>query len=685
VLALAAGALGSGAPGSAHAAAPTRTLRYHGAVIRVPRSWPVYDLQRNPTVCVRFDRRAVYLGTPGRDQRCPAHVIGRHRAILIEPGRRSLRVLHGPRLPESPSHSPLARPAQVGGGIYTGLGFDACSAPSAKAMTAWGSTYHAVGVYVGGTNMACSQANLTSTWVSSETTAGWHLIPTYVGLQAPSNSCGCQAIVASKAQAEGTAAASDAVTHAQSLGIGPGSPIYFDMEAYPRGGTNTSAVLTFLQAWTAQLHADSYLSGVYSSGASGIVDLVAKVGTGYLEPDDLWVADWNGKQTTSDQYIPSADFAAHQRLHQYQGGHNETHGGVTINIDGDYLDGATAGGGGGTIGSAPANTAPPSVGGVPTFGNTLAATPGAWAGTSPISYSYQWQRCASGCTNIAHAIGATYTLAAADIGTRVRVSVTASNPAGHAQLTSSAIGPVEPIGYWLFTGLGNVYASVGTRGFGSPAAKHARQPQIVGMAASSDGGGYWLAAASGRTWRFGDAARLGWKPRGQPVVGITASPTGGYWLFTASGSIYRAGGARSFGSPAAHHVPNPQIVGMAATTDGGGYWMVGATGRIWAFGDAARLGWKPRAQPVAGIVADPLGGYWLFTASGTVYGAGGAAFFGSPAAKHARRPAIVGMAATPDGQGYWLVGASGRVWAYGDAARLPALRHAHPIVGIAGP
>jgi hypothetical protein len=552
-------------------------------------------------------------------------------------------------------------------------------------MSAWGaSSYRAVGVYVGGANMACSQANLTSGWVSTETAAGWHVIPTYVGLQAPSNSCGCQGIAAGKAQAEGTAAASDAVAHAQSLGIGPGNPIYFDMEAYPRGGSNTSAVLTFLSAWTAQLHADSYVSGVYSSGASGIADLVAQVGTGYLEPDDLWVADWNGKQTTSDQYIPRGDFTDHQRLHQYQGGHNETHGGVTINIDGDYLDGATAGGGG-TIGTPPANTARPSVGGVPSFGNTLAVNLGAWSGSAPITYSYRWQRCSHGCGNIAGATSSTYTLVSADVGGRVRVSVTASNSSGHAQVTSSAIGPVAPTGYWLFTGAGNVYGSIGTRGFGSPAAKRAHGPQIVGMAASADGGGYWLAGASGRIWAFGDAARLGWTPRPQPVAGIVGDPAGGYWLFTSSGSVYRVGNARWFGSPAAHHAHGPQIVGMAASTDGGGYWLVGASGRVWAFGDAARLGWTPRPQPVAGIAGDPSGGYWLFTASGSVYATSRTHWYGSPAASGARRPAIVGMAATADGGGYWLVGASGRVWAYGDAARLPALRHAHPIVGMAGP
>ena len=681
---LAAAALLVGASAAARTFQPTRIIRYRGDVIRVPRSWPVYDLRRDPTVCLRFDRRAVYVGAPGPDQHCPAHAAGRHEAILIEAGHRSVQVLHAPRVSGSTRQAPLARPAQVGGGVYTGLGFDACSAPSAAAMSAWStSSYRAVGVYLGGANMACSQSNLTSAWVSSETAAGWHLIPTYVGLQAPSNSCGCQAITASKAQAEGTAAANEAIAHAQSLGIGPGNPIYYDMEAYTPGGSNTSAVLAFLSAWTAQLHADSYLSGVYSSGGSGISDLVAQVGTGYLEPDDLWVANWNGKQTTSDPYVPSSDWATHQRLHQYQGGHNETHGGVTINIDGDYLDGATAGGG--ETGSAPANTAPPSIGGDPSFGQTLSVSPGSWAGTSPISFAYHWQVCSSACTNIAGATQQTYRLVAADIGERVRVTVSASNFAGHAEVASSDIGPVAPTGYWLFTGAGRVYASAGTRAFGSPAASHARGPHIVGMAVTPDGGGYWLAGASGRIWRFGDAARLGWTPRTQPVGGIAGAASGGYWLFTFAGTVYRAGGARWFGSPAANRAHGPQIVGMAATPDGGGYWLVGASGRIWAFGDAARLGWTRRPQPVAGIAADPAGGYWLFTASGSVYSSPGTRWYGSPAANGARGPAIVGMAATPDGGGYWLVGASGRVWAYGDASRLSALRHSGAIVGMAGP
>jgi hypothetical protein len=191
--------------------------------------------------------------------------------------------------------------------------------------------------------MACSQPNLTAGWVSAESAAGWHLIPTYVGLQAPSNSCSCAAINPGRATAEGAAAANDAVNRALAVGIGPGNPIYFDMEAYGRGGSNTSAVLAFLAAWTSGLHNAGYLSGVYGNGDSGISDLVAARGTGFSEPDDIWIAEWNGQHNTASSYVPSGDWGNHQRLHQYAGGHNATYGGVTMNIDSNFLDGATAG------------------------------------------------------------------------------------------------------------------------------------------------------------------------------------------------------------------------------------------------------------------------------------------------------------------------------------------------------
>jgi hypothetical protein len=116
------------------------------------------------------------------------------------------------------------------------------------------------------------------------------------------------------------------------------------MEGYARGGTNSSAVLTFLSAWTAKLHAAGYLSGVYSSAGAGISDLVSARGSRVVEPDDVWIADWNGQRSVSSPYVPAGDWSNHHRLHQYEGGHDETYRGVRLNIDSNYLDGATAGG-----------------------------------------------------------------------------------------------------------------------------------------------------------------------------------------------------------------------------------------------------------------------------------------------------------------------------------------------------
>ena len=212
-------------------------------------------------------------------------------------------------------------------------------------MSAWKeSPYRAVGVYIGGANRACSQPNLTPEWVAAQTAAGWHLIPTYVGLQAPTSACSsCAKLSASQATAQGVAAAVDAVEEANAVAMGPGSPIYFDMESYSRTSSATAATLAFLEAWTNKLHELGYVSGVYSSSASGIADLGDQVGSGYQLPDHLWIANWNGSTSTADPAVPSTAWTQHQRIHQYRGGHNETYGGVTINIDNDSVDGATVG------------------------------------------------------------------------------------------------------------------------------------------------------------------------------------------------------------------------------------------------------------------------------------------------------------------------------------------------------
>ena len=229
-------------------------------------------------------------------------------------------------------------------------------------MAAWGSSpYRGIGVYLGGDEAACAQPNLNSSWVAQVAAAGWHLIPIYVGAQAAcADAAFSNVIQPSDATAEGQQSAQSAVALASAVGLGPGNPVYYDMESW----TNTdvacnAAVLDYLDGWTTELHALGYSSGVYSSASTGITAMVDVVGTGFAEPDELWFGDWNGQATTSDPYVPSEEWMSDQRVHQYSGGHDETYGGATLNIDGDYANALFADSGSGS---------PP--GTIPTVGNT---------------------------------------------------------------------------------------------------------------------------------------------------------------------------------------------------------------------------------------------------------------------------------------------------------------------------
>lgn len=87
----------------------------------------------------------------------------------------------------------------------------------------------------------------------------------------------------------------------------------------------------------------------------------------------------------------------------------------------------------------PANTAPPTISGTPQVGQTLTAQPGTWSGTTPITYSYQWQSCngnGGACNDIAGATSSSYTVTSSDATNTLRVHVTAKNADGSASATS---------------------------------------------------------------------------------------------------------------------------------------------------------------------------------------------------------------------------------------------------------
>jgi hypothetical protein len=89
-------------------------------------------------------------------------------------------------------------------------------------------------------------------------------------------------------------------------------------------------------------------------------------------------------------------------------------------------------------GSAPVNTAVPAISGTARRTAVLTAAVGTWGGAGN-AYAFQWQRDAGGgFQDIPGATTSAYTLATADVGARVRVEVTATNPDGSVVAVSAA-------------------------------------------------------------------------------------------------------------------------------------------------------------------------------------------------------------------------------------------------------
>jgi hypothetical protein len=88
----------------------------------------------------------------------------------------------------------------------------------------------------------------------------------------------------------------------------------------------------------------------------------------------------------------------------------------------------------------PVNAKPPTISGVPVQNDTLTANTGTWSGATPMTFSYQWRRCdqtGGSCSSISGATGKTYVLKATDVGSTLRVQVTAKNSYGSSTATSA--------------------------------------------------------------------------------------------------------------------------------------------------------------------------------------------------------------------------------------------------------
>ena len=99
--------------------------------------------------------------------------------------------------------------------------------------------------------------------------------------------------------------------------------------------------------------------------------------------------------------------------------------------------------------TAPEATEKPQISGTAKDGQTLSASTGSWKGTPTIAYSYQWQRCGEECKNIEGATSLIYAVGHGDVGSKLRMIVTAKNAGGETTSVSeqtavvAALAPVN--------------------------------------------------------------------------------------------------------------------------------------------------------------------------------------------------------------------------------------------------
>ena len=108
----------------------------------------------------------------------------------------------------------------------------------------------------------------------------------------------------------------------------------------------------------------------------------------------------------------------------------------------------------------------------------------------------------------------------------------------------------------------------------------------------------------------GSTARWAARPSTQPVVGMASTPDGGgYWLVAADGGVFSFGDAGFYGSMGGHGPRRSRWWAWPPPADGGGYWLVAADGGVFTFGApstglavvrAVMIGSSPSPFPVAG-------------------------------------------------------------------------------------
>ncbi|MEM9606997.1 MAG: L,D-transpeptidase [Actinomycetota bacterium] len=245
--------------------------------------------------------------------------------------------------------------------------------------------------------------------------------------------------------------------------------------------------------------------------------------------------------------------------------------------------------------------------------------------------------------------------------------------------------------YFVAAETGGDVLTLGEAPFHGSLADTGSEADIVDLAATTSGDGYWLTDDQGGVYAFGDAAfhgSMAGTELNRPIVAMAATPSGdGYWLAASDGGIFAFGDAGFFGSTGAITLNEP-IVAMAATPSGEGYWLAARDGGVFAFGDAGfegSMGGAALNSPMASMTPTASGdGYWMVAEDGGIFAFGDASFHGSLGADGSPAP-VIDLDTALDGDGYWIVDDAGTVTAFGSAAAIDGVAAGgdEPVVGLA--
>jgi hypothetical protein len=239
--------------------------------------------------------------------------------------------------------TPTSQPAYASYGISQRLGWDSCGVGSTgNAKAFWSNTpYWNMGLYLGGSSYGGGCTRWSSTDVFGLQSQGWRFLPLWVGPQAPCT--GFSSRFSSDPATAFNQGKSEAVSAYQKI-VAFGwdtlnAPIIYDLEGFDTSNSGcVAAAQQFISGWVYQMHLPpAQKAGVYGSTCSS--DLQAYAGIANT-PDFIDGANWSGNRNTGSlACVNSGYWAFNQRHKQYQGDHNETWNGVTLNVDSDCSNG----------------------------------------------------------------------------------------------------------------------------------------------------------------------------------------------------------------------------------------------------------------------------------------------------------------------------------------------------------